>query len=44
VQFVVSATAFQFVTGGPGVFDAPAENTASASQYNYVFNLLENNN
>jgi prepilin-type N-terminal cleavage/methylation domain-containing protein len=41
VQFVESVLAFQFVTGGPGVFDSPAESATSASQYNYVFNLLE---
>jgi len=41
VQFVESVLAFQFVTGGPGVFDAPAESATSASQFNYVFNLLE---
>jgi prepilin-type N-terminal cleavage/methylation domain-containing protein len=43
-QFVQNLTAFQFVTGGPGVFDPPSETQASACQYNYVFNLLENPN
>ena len=42
VQFVQSVPAFQFVTGGPGVFDAPAESQTSACQYDWVFNLLEN--
>jgi prepilin-type N-terminal cleavage/methylation domain-containing protein len=42
VLFVQNLTAFQFITGGPGVFDPPTESLSSACQYNYVFNLLEN--
>jgi hypothetical protein len=42
VRFVQSVPAFSFVTGGPGVFDAPSESQTSACQYDWVFNLLEN--
>jgi prepilin-type N-terminal cleavage/methylation domain-containing protein len=40
VQFVQSAEAFRFISEGH--LDPPAETTASASQYNQMFNWLEN--